>query len=58
MSLLDACRFGIDLGLPVISVNQMLQNVSELAGKSAEFNHEFFLKVKELVDAGDRDQLT
>ena len=53
-----AQRIGIDLGLPVLSVKQMLNNVSELAGQSKEFDHDFFHRVKELVDAGDQDRIT
>lgn len=50
-------RFGIDMGLPVISMTSVLNNISQYAGKHEEFNHPFFLKVKAMVDAGDIDQL-
>ena len=53
-----ACfRFSIDLGLPVVSVDQMLKNVSKYAGKTEEFNHKFFHRVKEMVDAGDEQTI-
>lgn len=50
-------RFAIDLGVPVISISQLLQNVVELAGKNEEFSHSFFYKVKEMVQAEDGDAL-
>ena len=42
-------RFAIDLGLPVVSMKQILQNVVDLAGKNEDFNHKFFLEVKDLI---------
>ena len=33
-----------------------MQNISTFAGKSEDFNHPFFLKVKDMIDAGDVDQ--
>ena len=33
-----------------------MQNISQFAGKSEEFNHPFFLKVKDMFEAGDIDQ--
>ena len=49
-------RFSVDMGLPVMSMTQVFQNISALAGKSEDFNHPFFLKVKEMIDNGDVDQ--
>ena len=43
------------MGLPVISLAQVMENVSQFAGKTEEFNHPFFLKVKDYVDNGDID---
>ena len=45
------------MGLPVISMQQVLSNISQYAGQHEEYNHPFFLKVKEMVDAGDESQL-
>ena len=50
-------RFAIDLGLPVVSMNNLMSNIQQLAGRDEEFNHPFFLRVKEILDAGDHDQL-
>ena len=43
------------MGLPVVSMMQVMENISMYAGKSEEFNHPFFMKVKEYVDNGDID---
>ena len=52
-------RFSIDMGLPVVSLLQVMLNIQNFAGKSEDFSHPFFLKVKEMLDAGDIDaQLT
>jgi len=48
----------IDLGLPVINVKTLLNWIAVEAGKSDEYNHEFYLKVKELLLAWDSDTLT
>jgi len=34
----------------------LYNNVSEFAGKQEEYSHPFFLKAKEMIDAGDIDQ--
>ena len=51
------CRFSIDLGIPVVSMETMINNVVERAGKDEEFNHKFFLRVKDMVDAGDKARI-
>ena len=43
------------MGLPVISMMQVMENISMYAGKSDEFSHPFFMKVKDYVDNGDID---
>ena len=45
------------MGLPVISMSHILQNIQDQAGRSEEFSHPFFIRVKEMLDAGDIDQL-
>lgn len=50
-------RFAIDLGVPVISMDQILENVAEQAGKTEEFSHSFFLRVRDMINAGDSDGL-
>lgn len=41
----------------MISVNQLLANVVEFTGKSEEFSHSFFFKVKQMVEQGDSEAL-
>lgn len=48
-------RLAIDLGVPIVSMSQMLQNVADQAGKTEEFNHRFFLRVRDMVNANDHD---
>ena len=45
------------MGVPVISMNQVLQNIVEYAGKNDEFSHSFFLKVRDMINAGDADAM-
>ena len=44
------------MGLPVLSMEQIYNNISAFAGKTEDFNHPFFLKVKAMIDNGDLDQ--
>ena len=41
------------MGLPVVSLAQVMLNIQQFAGKSEDFSHPFFLKVKEMLNAGD-----
>jgi hypothetical protein len=50
-------RFAVDLGVPVVSMTQILSNIAEQAGKSEEFSHSFFLKVRDMIKAGDGEAL-
>ena len=50
-------RFAVDLGVPVVSMNQILQNVVEHAGKTEEFSHSFFFRVKDMINAQDGDEM-
>ena len=50
-------RFAIDLGIPVVSMNQILENVVENAGKQPELSHSFFLRVRDIINAGDADTM-
>lgn len=50
-------RMAIDLGVPVVSMNMVMQNVVNMAGKNEEFSHSFFLKVRDMINAGDEDAL-
>ena len=37
-------------------MNNMYNVISEYAGKHEEYSHPFYLKAKEMIDAGDIDQ--
>ena len=50
-------RFSIDLGIPIVSVPQLMQSVVDSHGVDPEFDHPFFEKVKKMVEAGDRENL-
>ena len=50
-------RFSIDLGLPIISMNSVFANIQQFAGQQEELSHPFYLKVKDMIDAGDVEQL-
>jgi len=54
---LQIFRFSVDLGIPVVSMSEIIENVVQNAGISAEYNHKFFLKVKDMVNAGDEDAI-
>lgn len=38
-------------------MDQILQNVVDQAGKTDEFSHSFFLKVKDMIENGDQETL-
>ena len=44
------------MGIPVFSMQQIMANIQENAGQGDE-GHPFFVRVKEMLDAGDIDQL-
>ena len=50
-------RFALDLGVPVISMETVFQNVAEQAGKTEEFSHSFFLRVRDMIKAEDMEGL-
>ena len=50
-------RFSIDLGLPILSMQEMLQQVADHAGSNEEYNHSFFLRVRDMINAGDADAI-
>ena len=47
-------RLSIDLGIPIISMTQVFDNVQKFAGTN-EMSHPFFLKAKDMLDEGDID---
>lgn len=50
-------RFALDLGVPVISMETVYNNVVDQAGKTEEFSHSFFLRVRDIIKAGDTETL-
>ena len=50
-------RFSVDMGLPVVSMNQLLGNIQAQAGKDESLKHPFFMLTKEILDAGDDQAL-
>lgn len=48
-------RLGVDLGVPVLSIKEMLDRVQVAAGTDEEFSHPFYQRVKAMLDEGDRD---
>jgi adenylate kinase family enzyme len=44
------------MGIPVVDMAQILDNVAREAG-SGEFDHPFYMKVADMVDAGDADAI-
>ena len=50
-------RFSIDLGIPIVSMKQLLNEVAEQTGKNEEFNHRFFHRVRDMVRADDQDAI-
>jgi hypothetical protein len=50
-------RFSIDLGIPIVSMQQLLGQVAEHAGTNEEFSHPFFLRVRDMIRAGDVEQI-
>jgi adenylate kinase family enzyme len=46
-------RLSIDLGVPLVSMKQMLETVETHAGHTEEYNHPFFLRVRDMLQAGD-----
>jgi adenylate kinase family enzyme len=50
-------RFAVDVGVPVVSMNTVLRNVAEQAGKTEEFSHSFFIRVRDMLNAGDEEGL-
>ena len=51
------CRFAIDLGVPIVSVPNLIETAAANYGKSEEYSHPFYRHVKEIVDAGDVDAI-
>lgn len=48
-------RFSIDLGIPIISMSQVYENVQQFAG-TGDLDHPFYMKAKEMLDENDIDQ--
>ena len=50
-------RFSIDLGIPIVSMNTLVDNVLTRAGNDEEYSHRFFLRARDMLEAGDQDAL-
>ena len=50
-------RFSIDLGIPIVSVPQLVENAAKSSSSNPDFNHPFFDKVAEYVRDGDKDAM-
>ena len=50
-------RLAIDLGVPVINMQDVYKNIQEHAGHHEDFSHPFYLKVKEILDNGDPEEI-
>ena len=46
-------RFSIDLGVPVVSIHNLYSEVQQNAGRTPEFDHPFYIKVKAALDDED-----
>ena len=51
-------RLAIDLGVPVINMDDEFNKIKQYAGKNEDYNHPFFKKVKEILEAGDLDAIS
>eukprot|EP00343_Euplotes_focardii_P010455 CAMPEP_0205830482 /NCGR_PEP_ID=MMETSP0206-20130828/41164_1 /ASSEMBLY_ACC=CAM_ASM_000279 /TAXON_ID=36767 /ORGANISM="Euplotes focardii, Strain TN1" /LENGTH=150 /DNA_ID=CAMNT_0053134165 /DNA_START=19 /DNA_END=471 /DNA_ORIENTATION=+ len=47
-------RLAIDLGVPIISMENEFKKVQKYAGKNEDYDHPFYHKVKEILDSGDK----
>jgi hypothetical protein len=45
------------LGVPVVSMDQLMQDIVENAGTTPELSHSFYLKAKDLIESGDTEQI-
>ena len=47
-------RLAIDLGVPIISMKDEFEKVKRHAGRSGDYDHPFYEKVKEILETGDK----
>ena len=50
-------RFAIDIGVPIVSVPQLIENAANKANNHPDYDHPFFGKIAEYLADGDRDAL-
>lgn len=50
-------RFSIDLGVPIVSVPQLMQAAADQSTTDPDYDHPFYEKVGEMVRAGDKAAL-
>ena len=51
-------RLAIDLGIPIISMKNEFEKVKRYAGRTPEYDHPFYEKVKEILESGDKSAIT
>ena len=50
-------RMAVDLGVPILSANQLIQDASNKFETDPEFNHPFYAWINEHVKKGDHEKL-
>ena len=47
----------IDLGVPIVSMNNLVLDVSEQYGKNPDYDHPFYKQVHEMVQENDSESI-
>ena len=50
-------RFAIDVGVPIVSVPQLMKNAASKANEDPDFEHPFFDKIGEIIRSGDQEKI-
>ena len=51
-------RLAIDVGVPVINMDNEFEKIKDQTGKNEDYNHPFYNKVKEILQSGDRELIS
>ena len=51
-------RLAIDVGVPVINMDNEFEKIKNQAGKNEDFNHPFYVKVKEILQSEDKELIS
>ena len=57
LSLTRISRLAIDLGVPLVSIGQLLGRVKEQYGKDPEYDHPFYKQVYEMIQEDDHQAI-